>query len=86
MWNFQAVKLFIPRPDQLQRCYVFSLRAFLTLRDRELDLLAFGERLEAVALDCAEMRKHIGAVFLLNKAEALRIVEPLDGSGNCRHS
>jgi hypothetical protein len=28
---------------------VLSLRTFLALRDRELDLLAFGQRLESVA-------------------------------------
>ena len=61
---FAQISCFLERDD------VLCLRAFLALGYGELDLLAFSERLEAVALDCAEMRKHIRAVFLLDKAKA----------------
>ena len=50
-----------------------------TIHD-ELDLLAFRQGLEAIADDVAEMREHVGAVFLLDEAEALALVEPLDGA------
>ena len=39
---------------------VLSLRAFLASRNCELDLLAFGQGLESVARDVAEMSKYIG--------------------------
>ena len=40
---------------------VLGLRAFLALRDSELDFLAFGQRLEAIARDVAEMSKYVWA-------------------------
>ena len=40
---------------------VLSLRTFLALRDSELDLLAFGQGLKAIARDVAEMSKYVWA-------------------------
>ena len=57
----------------------------MALSDSELNFLAFSERLESVASDCAEMGKYVRTRFLLDEAEALGIVEPFDGSGSCRH-
>src|SRR6185436_5655784 len=58
--------------------------AFRALRDFELDFLTFFKRLEAVHLDCGEVRKQIfTAVIRGDKAEAFRVVEPLDGT--CCH-
>jgi hypothetical protein len=57
--------------NYLDRYDVLRLGALLAFRNGEFDLLAFSERLEAVTLDSAEMRKYVGAVFLLNKAETL---------------
>ena len=55
---------------------VLRLRAFLALGDRKLDLLAFRQGLEAVADDCTEVHKHVGAAFLLDKTESLRFIKP----------
>lgn len=57
-------------PQQSDGNDVLRLRAFLTLRDGEFDPLAFCQRLEAVALDVAEVSKYIGTGFLLDEAEA----------------
>jgi len=65
---------------------ILRLRAFRALRDGELDLLAFDERLEATALNRTEVCKYIRARFLLDEAEPFGIVEPFDGSGSSRHS
>jgi hypothetical protein len=67
-------------PRLLQRYDVLGLRTCLALGDGELDLLGFGKGLEAGALDGAEVRKHIRAIFALDKAEALRFVKPLNRS------
>jgi hypothetical protein len=61
---------------------VFRLWALLALRNGKLDLLAFGERFEAVTLDCTEVCKNVGARFLLDEAEAFGFVEPFNGSGS----
>ena len=63
----------------LRSLNVGSLLAFRALRDFELDFLTFFERLEAVHLDCGKVREQIfTAVIRSDKAEAFRIVEPLD--------
>ena len=63
---------------------VRSLLAFRALRDFELDFLTFFESLEAVHLDCGEVGEQIlTAVIRSDKAEAFRVVEPLDGT--CCH-
>ena len=61
---------------------VLRLRALLTLRNGELDPLPFGERFEALALDCTVVCKNVGARFLLDEAEAFGLVEPFHGSGS----
>ena len=71
---------------ELDRYDVLSLRALLTLRDRELDLLALDQRLEAVTLDRAEVCEHVWARFLGDEAKTLGLVEPFHGSGSCGHS
>ena len=76
--------MFFLRKD-LDRGYVFGLGSFLAIGDCELHLLAFGKRLKAVALDCTEVHKYIRALFLFDKTEALRIIEPLYGSCNFRN-
>jgi hypothetical protein len=61
---------------------VFRLWALLALREGEFDPLAFGERFEALTLDCTEMCKNVGARFLLDEAEAFGFVEPFNGSNS----
>src|SRR3546814_18111349 len=55
--------------------------ALLALHDLERGLLAFLQRLEAAALDRAEMDEQVLAAFRGDEAEALGVVEPLDGTG-----
>src|SRR5436190_8662963 len=65
---------------------VRGLQALLALLHFEFDALVFGERLEAVALDVAEVGEEVGAARVLrDEAEALALVEPLHGSGLGRH-
>ena len=61
---------------------VFRLRALLALCDGKFDPLAFGERFEALTLDCTEVCKNVGARFLLDEAEAFGFVEPFNGSSS----
>src|SRR5918999_1556314 len=65
--------------------HLLGLRALRPLRDLELDLLALFEGLEAVALDGAVVDEDVGRAGLLDEAVALRVVEPLDLTGNSRH-
>ncbi len=65
--------------------YVFSLGTFLAVGDGELNFLAICQSLESVSLNGAEMNEDVGASFLLDKAEALCFVEPLNCAGYCRH-
>src|SRR3546814_10771890 len=58
-----------------------GLQSLLALHDLERDLLAFLQRLEAAALDRAEMDEQVLAAFRGDEAEALGVVEPLDGTG-----
>ena len=62
---------------------IFSLRAFLTLSDFELDFLTLGQRLEACTLNCAEMCKHVWTRFLCNESIAFGLIEPLNCSAYC---
>ncbi len=80
MHSLQAKSRYLDRDD------VLCLGTFLALRNSELDPLAFSQGLEAIANDSAEMRKHVGAGFLLDKAKTLGFVEAFNGSGSCRHS
>lgn len=75
----------VEKRSGLDRCDVLCLRAFLTVGDGELHFLAISEGLEAIALDCAEVYEHVGAVFALDEAESLGLVKPLNGAGFCRH-
>jgi len=61
-----------------------GLRTFLTLLYFKFDLLAFGQGLIPVANDCAEMDKHVVAVFTLDEPKAFFLVKPLY-SASCRH-
>ena len=67
----------------LQRHDVLGLGTFLALAYGELNLLAFGQGAEPVALDGAEVNEHVGAVFPLNETEALGFVEEFDGAFGC---
>src|SRR5450756_1985345 len=59
-----------------------GLRALLTLNSLELDASAFGQALEAFALDaCVVDEQVLSAVFRRNEPVSLVVVEPLDGSG-----
>src|SRR3546814_16918500 len=60
---------------------VFSLQAFLSLRDFKFYFLSFGQRLVAVALDLAEMHEDVFLALALDEAKALGAVEPLHGAG-----
>src|SRR6266496_6584791 len=61
---------------------VAGLGTFRALLDLVLDLGAFGEALEALAGDRAEVHEDVvTAVGLRDEAVALRVVEPLHGSG-----
>ena len=71
----------IPR-GELSLADVRRLQALRALRHVELNALTFGQGLEAVALNGGEMDKHVLATFLRDKAETLRLVEPLHGSSS----
>src|SRR5215203_4699756 len=61
---------------------VLRLGALLPLGGLELDLRALGERLEAVARDRAVVDEQVLATLIGgDEPIALRVVEPLDGSG-----
>src|SRR3954447_4437292 len=61
---------------------VAGLGTFRALLDLVLDLGAFGEALEALTGDRAEVHEDVvAAVGLRDEAVALRVVEPLHGSG-----
>jgi hypothetical protein len=59
---------------------VGRLRAFRALLDDELDLLAFLQVTEPVALDGGEMDENVRSTLTGDKAEALVAIEPLDGT------
>lgn len=42
--------------------------------------LTFGKGLESLVLNVSIVHKHVSAVFLIDKSEALGIIEPLNGS------
>src|SRR5579872_491081 len=68
--------------DVGDHAHVLGLRALVACRDVVLDLRAFGERLEALAADRAEVDEDVlTPVAGADEAEALRVVEPLHGSG-----
>src|SRR3954453_10197670 len=66
----------------LDRRYVDCLRALVARLGVELDLCALGERLEAVAGNPGVVDEQVLAAFIgSDEAEALVVVEPLNGSG-----
>src|SRR5436190_1096704 len=68
----------VPRASGLAN--VRRLQALGAARHVELDPLALGESLEAVALDRGEVDEHVFATRLGDEAKALRLVEPLHGA------
>lgn len=56
---------------------VSRLRTLLPLDNLELDVIAFGERLEAASLNGAEVDKDIGPSLSRDEAVAFGVVEPL---------
>src|SRR5215217_4582664 len=61
---------------------VLGRRALLALHDRELDLVALGEGLEAVPLDRRVVHEAVlAAVLGRDEPEALGVIEPLHGTG-----
>src|SRR5262245_26327492 len=64
---------------------VSRLRAFLSLNDFELHVIALGERLEAAALDCAVVHENVRPALARDEAEPLRVVEPLYRTGDASH-
>src|SRR5690348_4088447 len=72
-----------PRPaSTTQLRHVLGCRAFLSLHDVELDALPLTEGLEAAAFDGRMMNEAILlSILRRDEAEALLIVEPLDGTG-----
>src|ERR1044071_6233277 len=65
---------------------VLRRRTLLALDDFELDALAFGERLEALRLDCGVMHEAVLlAVLGRDETEPLRVVEPLHGTCDTCH-
>src|SRR5713101_1788939 len=72
---------------RLQLHDVLSGGALLALNHFELDSLAFGQGLEAILLDRGVMHEAVlFAVLGRDEAEALRVVEPLHGTGDAWHT
>lgn len=71
---------------RLQTNDVGGLRALGTLRNFELDLLAFFQRTEAVSQDGGVVHKHIIAAVLCNKTITLFCAKPLDFASHERTS
>src|SRR5437867_3309178 len=59
---------------------VRCLWSLLPLHDLELDAIALGERLEAAALDGAEVDEDVWPPFARDDAVAFSVVEPLHGA------
>src|SRR5687767_1726372 len=67
-------------PPDLGRLHLVGLQALRALDHHEANLLAFLQRLEAGALDGAEVHEEVFTAFTADEAKALRIVEPLHGT------
>src|SRR3954447_4959736 len=66
----------------LDRRYVDCLRALVARLGVELDLCALGEGLESVASNSGVVYEQVLSAFIRSdEAEALVVVEPLNGSG-----
>jgi hypothetical protein len=66
-----------PVVGQLDRFYVFCLKAFRALRDIELYSLAFLQAAEAARLNRREMDENIFAILAADEAKAFGVVKPL---------
>jgi hypothetical protein len=64
----------------LESYNVMSLGAFLALHNPKLDALAFFEVFVAFTNDCVEVDENIATGVALDKAIALRAIEPFYGS------
>jgi len=62
---------------QLDRLYVFCLKALRALRDIKLYSLAFLQAAEAARLNRREMHEDIFAILSADEAKTLRVVKPL---------
>jgi hypothetical protein len=67
---------------QLHRPHACGLQALWAFFNFELDLLALGQGVKALALDRGVMDENVLLTFTRDKAIPLAIVEPLDGSCN----
>src|SRR5690242_17272699 len=65
--------------------HVSGLWPLLALDDFEFDAVALGERLEARALDRAEMHEDVRPSFPRDEAVPLCVVEPLHGACQAWH-
>src|SRR6516165_513434 len=82
-WTNRRSAIRPPRPraglDDYDGLRLGALRALLGL---ELHLRTLGQRLEALTADRAEMHEHVlAAITRSDEPKALRVVEPLHGSG-----
>jgi hypothetical protein len=78
--------VFVERETLFGFANVRRLQALLALGRFKFDALVFHQRLESATLDLAEMRKQIlAAVVRRDESKSLAFVEPLHGSGLCRH-
>src|SRR3954462_12439598 len=68
------------RMAELRLGNVGGLRSLLPLDNLELDAIAFGERLEAAALDGAEVDEDIRPPLAGDEAVAFGVIEPLHGT------
>lgn len=67
-------------------CYVNSSRTFLAVLNFELNVLAFSQSFETIALDSGEVYEHIfAAVSRSNEAKTFGFVEPLNLTFNLCH-
>jgi|SRR5215469_9627597 len=66
--------------SSLQWLYVLGLPAFGALDHVELDVLAFLEAAESASLDSRVMNEYVFAILTADKAVALRVIEPLNGT------
>ena len=62
---------------QLDRSYVFCLKALRALRDIELYGLAFLQAAEAACLNRREMHEDVFAILTADEAKAFSVVKPL---------
>src|SRR3990170_8805687 len=74
-----------PRPAGSDRADVGGLLALRAIDDVELDRLALGERLVALAFDRGEVDEHVVPALPGDEAEALLVAEPLHGALLCQH-